>query len=517
MKKQRVRIAGLILIVCALIMYFSGGYGIIRGSSKIDTERIWNGYYPLLIPPGERGDLIEARAAEVFPVLSARTAQVEYFDFGSFSSVSVAELEARFSPFDSRFDPYMKGLKGYFHSGDGSYEIIYCKSSRNPFSVLLTLRRSLAGLPKDWILIGTNWTVRMVLAGVFLLLMLIALFVPKEKRLMVPVLGLPWLPLVFFGPVQTIMVASVVFYAAVISGTYIQSFIREFLNSGRCGTTKSLLPLSIMLWSLVLLFTIFIIRNGSITRPDALLIVYAVGMNLGVEILLAGLIARKRAKQIHTLFFHIPLATKRRIKLQIIKLIPIPFIMATVITMPIFVTKISPEVETEIPRPGRAEPGKLSYELLLRLDAGKTEGERYLPGIADFFRHRLYQQGWMYKLPYEIPKPGGEYRLSTFQAINGGIVKSDKTVLRIDEDWYSRQLHGTPGTGISNLLMSEDGWAPVLYENTRQTPFKRLEIIVYYIAWFAIQLSGLFSLTHLTAITLYGNKAVELRRQCQAA
>lgn len=519
MNKRKTEIIGLLLVLVSFLLYAAAAYGIVRGSMKYQPERIWEGYYPVLLPQSEEKTEMKQKLAAAFPLLSRENISIRYFDFSGMAELSLPDVEKRFSAIDSRLDPFMLELENYFSSRDGKYEIVYCKSDKNPLRLYRELQRLFEGHSDSWILAGTNWTLRAVLSGFFLLLTATALFVTRKHRILIPLFGLPWMPLIFFGPIQMIMIASALFYAAVLSGTYLPAVVREYLNLGKCLTTKSLVCLCTVLWVLGLLLSLFIIRSAALSANGVVHLAYAVCASFAVEIFIIGLVAGKHAKQIHTLFFHIPLANGRRIKLQFIRLLPVPVIMGLVIIIPLFVSRLSPEVDTGIPQPSGPRYGHINYSMLSQFDVESSDGDDYLPGIEDFFKHRLFQQGWLYNIPYELPMPGRNYTISTFlldeEEGAGGIRKEQKTVLHISDGWYQYEIDG--GNGIINLLQQQGGWSQIRYKKTRQEPFKRTEIIVYFTAWFALQLSGLFSFTHLTPITLYGNKAVELRRQCQAA
>lgn len=511
----------MLLILFSFLLYAGVGYGILRGSMEFQPRRVWDGYYPVLLPAGEAGTEIGNIIASAFPVVSHENSSVRYFNFSGPEELPLSEVEDRFSSIDSRIDPYMRRAGGYFVSRDGDFTIIYCQSDENPVKVLFQLRRFLKDAPAGWVFIGTNWTVRLALTGFFFLLMAAAFFLPRRRGIAVPLFGLPWLPLVFFGPIQTVMIASAVFYAAVLTGTYLPTVVREYLNRGKCMTAKPLVYLTGILWIVGLLFGMVILRVTPAAAPGALNIACGVCSALAVEIFLVGLAAVKHAGQAHTLFFHIPLAKGRKMKPRLLRMLPVMVMTGLVMIIPLFVSRFSSELDTEIPRPVEVRPGPANYTLLSMLDSGASAGDGYLPGIGDYIKHRLYQHGWLYNVPYEIPKPGTSYYISTFSPAEegggGGVVQEEKTVLRITEEWYKREISGGTGTGIIDLLLRQQGPALVRYEKTKQVAFTGTEIIVYYIAWFVLQVTGLFSFTYLTPITLYGNKAVELRRQRQAA
>ena len=526
MRKRKTEVIGLVLIISSLCIYFSAGYGIFRGSLNLQTDRVWNGYYPVLVPADIDISKVNQTLQSEFSVVTYESSTVEYFNFNGLEKITLPDIQKRFSGIDSRMDPYMQQVDRYFFSSDERYKVIYCKSDKAPLRVFLQLRQLLDGIADKWVLIGSNLTLRCILTACFLLLVITAFFITGSYKILVPVLGLPWLPLIFFGPIQMIMAASTGFYAAILTGAYMPALVREYVNRGKCSSTRSLAYICGMLWLVVLLFTVFIVRTAALSRQGTIDIIYAVSASIAVVIFIIGITAVKSARHVHTLFFHIPLKNGRRIKLQFVKLLPVPVIMGLVLIIPLFVSRISPGIDTGIPQPGTRRYTHIDYDALIKLDSEGSGDEDDLPDIADYLKHRLYQKGWLYNVPYEIPKTGQFYTISTFFTGNtaesnetdaGGIGKGEKTVLNISDTWYQNEISSGRGTGIIDLLIHQDGWASAGYKKMKQVPFKRIEIVVYYVAWFALQLSGLFSFTHLTPITLYGNKAVELRRQYQAA
>lgn len=508
---------GILITIASLFVCIPSLFFLLQRSIDSQWDKVWEGYYPILLPIDGEGKKMEQAVAEHFPVLGLENTVVEYFDFNGLKKIPLADVETRFTSFDSRVDPYMAGLKKYFSTKDGKFSIIYCRSDLSALRMYMHLRRILSEYPNTWTAVDIDWTIRAVLGGMFVLVMAVTIFSIPRRRLMVPLLGIPWLPLVLFGPIHAVMIASIFFYASVLTAEYIRLVVREYLNTNSCASTKTLLITGGLSWVPVLLFTGFILRTSRFDFFDVFNVLFAGIASISTITFIIGTIILKKHRQEHTLFFHIPLAGRRRLSLRFPRLLPVPVLLAVIIGTPIFVQRITPSVDTFIPGPGEISVRTADYESLSSLGSLSDPEEPSLPGITDYLKHRAYQKGWLYKVPYELPVLGGSYSISTFYPADKGIVKENKTVITYDENWYHRELEEGSGTGVLDLLLRQPRFTRVIYKKLTQTTFMRLEIIVYWIAWFAIQVCGLFSYTHLTPVTLYGMKALDLRRQFQAA
>lgn len=104
--------------------------------------RLWPGYYTFIMRDGpSNGDALKRFAKERWAgrgVVSLYTAPVSFTDFEGETRCTAADLSGRLDEADPRYDPYLKGIAGYFKSGE--WEVAYVPSNRIGLALLLRLR-----------------------------------------------------------------------------------------------------------------------------------------------------------------------------------------------------------------------------------------------------------------------------------------------------------------------------------------------------------------------------------------
>lgn len=104
--------------------------------------RLWPGYYTLIVREDPaNGNALKRLAKERWVgrgVVSRYTAPVSFTDFEGETRCTAADLSGRLDETDPRYDPYLKGIMGYFKSE--GWEVAYVPSQRIGLGLLLGLR-----------------------------------------------------------------------------------------------------------------------------------------------------------------------------------------------------------------------------------------------------------------------------------------------------------------------------------------------------------------------------------------
>ncbi len=109
---------------------------------------LWKGSFVLILREGSDAErrFEEAAGSAAFPsgAIARTTAPVQYNGFSGLESAVVASIAL--DDADPRFDPFLKGLNGYFASADGSWRIAYIPAACSAAGLYARLAASL-GMP----------------------------------------------------------------------------------------------------------------------------------------------------------------------------------------------------------------------------------------------------------------------------------------------------------------------------------------------------------------------------------
>ena len=104
--------------------------------------QLWRGYYTVLVSGDSSVSTVQDRLKSAgLPSITAENSLVRFDDFSSEASVPVSELASRFDPLDPRYDPYMRSVGSYFHTG--LWNIFYVRIDGPPSLAVATLSRAL--------------------------------------------------------------------------------------------------------------------------------------------------------------------------------------------------------------------------------------------------------------------------------------------------------------------------------------------------------------------------------------
>lgn len=405
--------------------------------------------YLTVITTLDAGDAARLLAVHgVDEVISPATTMVHVTRF---SRVDLAPLDHALSsldPLDPRRDPYIGALSGYFRSDTRA--MVYARIPGSLLSADRLVRRALggAGFVAEWSLS------RSFAAAVVALLGAAAASVacrrgPREVRLLVPFLVLPWIPAALAGGFAVAAAGAViVFLAAWTAAEYTPvAFARRRYRRSELRTLKMRFG-----WTIVMLPAAFAavlaIAGG---RAAAMSVIAAVGMVTAV-LSAAWVVRGRRCDDEHRLFVPV-LLTAWSISGAVGKewLRVGPILAAVVMLFPPALDVLLPGSAGDRPVTISADDSALDAAGLYRLWLQDPPGA--LPDLADYVAHRAYQEGLLYNRPYGFPTPGEQVLLSRFREEPGGSYSSFReVVVSYDEEWFTTALD-TPAPGIARMLV----------------------------------------------------------------
>lgn len=515
MAEHRNRRTSWITISISLLSLFGLLYAVYAVSITQHANRIWKHHYTVLVRRDRINAEDYARIDKEFTTVHYYNTKVSYFDYRELTQIPLEEVSARFDPLDPRVDDYMRNIGKYFFSQGGDYSIIYVRTRSDPLSLVFELRDIFGPLHRGWFVADIPVVQHVVLTGSFILLVLICTVLSPKNRLMNLIHGLPWLPVVFFGDFSVFAVAVLLYFAFSRSTDDLDNLIIERLNYGATRLTR--LFLRHILFRFIICFaavSMFSLVSG-FSKQTTLAVMLAVAAGAAVTGILAGRILLRYSTQVHRLFFHIPLGTKRGIRIQKRAVLFAAVLLPAAFAVPLLLVRFDGEVPAGIPAPVKEGFAReIEYDGIKKTGLQEREG---LPSLPDFVAHRFFQEGYLYGQEYTVPERNKRVFLSTYgQNKEQKIVPHRKNAFEAGREWLKTVLEAGRQEGIITLLLDQEAVFTVSYQNIKKMPFKKGEIIIYLLTWLWAQVPGLFYLAYLTPVRLYDMKPVELKRKCKA-
>lgn len=515
MAEHRQKRTAWIIISISLLGFLSLGYAVYTISITQHADRIWENYYTVLIRRNRIKKEDFARIDKDFTAVHYYNTKVCYFDYRGLTEIPLDEVASRFDTLDPRVDDYMRNIGKYFFSPDGDYSIIYLHTRTDPLSLMIEVRKIFGPLTSGWIVADIHVLHHLLLTGAFILLVLLCTIISPKNRLLTLIHGLPWLPLVFFGNFSAFAAASLLYYAFCRSTADLDSLILEGFNYGTTRLTR--LFGRHILFRFIICFAagaMFSFVN-TFSRQTTLAVMLAVAAGASVMGIMVGRSLHRYSKQAHRLFFHVPLGTKRGIRIQKRSILFAAVVLPAALVAPLLSARFGGEFRTGVPAPVHEGIAReIDYDGLQKTGIAAKGG---IPSLPDFIAHRFYQEGYLYGQEYTVPDRNKGVFLSTYeQNKEQKIVSRRKTAMKTGKGWLESVLEAGRREGIIAMLLDQEAVFPVTYQNISYMPFTNVEIIIYLLAWFLVQVPGLFYLAYLTPVRFYVMKSVELKRRCKA-
>jgi hypothetical protein len=425
---------------------------------------LWRGYYTLAAArssPAARGlaDL-SARLGRGRPAVTRWSAPVYFADFVGLERTVVADLGRRLDPADPRFDPYMRGLDGYFRAAGGGtqWEIAYIPAFRSRLAVSVSLLASL-GPPgrAGWRLIDFD-PLAAALSCVACLAYAVLACLPLERRrrrLLAPSLAcaLLWLPVVAGGGVAVLCLFFLLFAAWHRLMEECVSYARDaILHNWKDPAQREIAERFSAF--LVLAFVVPVLLGlATESGPSRI-------FSLAVTIVSSLLIAfipfpayalKKAGRRRRPRFEPVPIVRRRSW--------PLAYRRALLVaagTAAAGLCMLSALRGLPLLSPQRI-PGVrgLSWESLARSQGVSRPG--LVPGLADAAAHAAYQEGLAFGRGYGFPARGERVTVSEYlwspKAL--AVVPRQRTVKVYDDAWLAGVFSRAEPASVERMLAAQ--------------------------------------------------------------
>ncbi len=491
MKDTLLHAVKLIAPVICLIIFFLFIFLMLSLPASFDSGRVWGGYYMLTADSSTDVSALEQALgkAPVTDVISVRSAQVEYYDFESDAEISVSRLDERFDPEDPRFDPFMQRLSQYFSTegAEGSYNILYVKSSVHPLVLWAGVRRAFRSFKTEWHLLEFSLLRFVLLVSAFGGICGVLIYSSKGFRPLAVLTALPVFILVIGGSFLSFASAVALYFTWLFFMEEAVAVFRYYLNYRKTGRHNySRLMTRAGLFFVV--FAVVLLFHGGIEggSNQIVMVLYVLSAFVTVSAAYGFFIYFQRERQIHRLFIPVSILKEdfwNRFKgkfsnFVILRLAFLVLLPAAVVLM------FAGRDNFYVPRPEKLRNvHSFSWESLYRLYL--LSDESMLPDMSDYVSHRAYQETYAYGSEYHFPLENSSIVLSTFSREGDRLVKAEKTVHTFDGEWLHSVL-SHDGHGIELLFYSAGYPAQVLRVPVRLVYPDRLRLLRYAIIVFLL-------------------------------
>ncbi len=469
------RMKSVFLVAAASLFILGALFLTVMGfASARRFSRIWHDYYTVLVSDAIPVSVVQQRfnAARIEAV-SSETTRVEYNDFSGMVSLPLSKLSTRLDSLDPRFDPYLKGLPGFFHQG--RWNIYYLSLKLPPPLSYLKMAYVLRGL--DWRAADFNWRAA-VLCLVVLALTVVSVL-RRTHRPRIATLALlagsaPWIVAAINGNFVGTMAAALVYFgwASIVELAF--PLLRYRLDYGVTDRGR-LKPIGGIASALVLAAGVLISMEPG-TRFWVLDSAAALACISGGVFLLE---LRKHLRRQHRLFFPIQIHEGRRRQMGR-RVLSAAWPLLILAAFPVLIYKEwhgDVEIPAPVVYPGVAGNSWTNLRRIWEVPSG-------LPSLADYIAHRAYQRGLPYGMQYVLPQPGHEVVERAFQHDGVRITSSSIVVQRYDESWFQEAL--ARGNGITKLLEKQPGLVTPQKRWIFQTGYPLTYLPVFWFLTFAV-------------------------------
>jgi len=483
-------------VLCILLALLIGGkFRIIPVQNILDS---WENYTPILIEDSVSDEIdIYSFFKDLgwTDIVCRDSEQVHLFTYRGEMSIPYRQVGELLEPEDPRYDPYLRGLSGYFEGSINGRpaEVFYIAGTSEQNH---RWKQTIHDLEESGILYsvpGREESVDILyLALIFLNAGILIFLLPQKSRM----LFLSGAAAVFVlsdavsFPLFTLLMAQVIGWALFCEWAGI-SFPRHF-NIGYSFLRRDL---KTRIAGYILITGIGLtVALTSLRYSSAVSIVFHWANTAAIHGILACFYyrwtRRKVGKQHHTLFFPIPMSRgKRNSSGRVLRFV---LLLTTLAVLPVFVVfhyDSADDRQIIYPQP----VSDLRYrdfqwedlkEWKKEKGSEKLSGE-LLPDICDYLSHRAYQQGYLYGRKFSFPYKGEELSVKVYEKQGLKIFGKDKVFKMFTEKWYEDIISDASKSGVSRLLFAQNGSVQIAQRkiNTFRIP---THTILGYIALFLV-------------------------------
>lgn len=446
--------------------------------------QLWRGYYTVLVSGDVSASAIQDRLRRAgLSAITAENSLVRFDDFSSEASVPVGELASRFDSLDPRYDPYMRAVGAYFHTG--LWNIFYVRISGPPPVAVAALSRALYGV--KWKSADLNRGVSFFCLTLLAFMALAVLFRTRRPRAATLALLaglLPWLPAALNGSFAGTLAGSLLYlgWSSVLDLGY--PLLRYYLDY-RVVERGRLIPIGGILLSMLFAASVLSAVDPrlleSVIRGSAFLV--SIGLGLAVYELW------RRERRQHRLFFPLRILTGARTR----RLLPTGSLGAAWIALLLLASpaiafvnwSAGVDIPTPVVYPGVA---RNSWDSLGRI--WQSGSDRGLPNLADYVAHRAYQAGLSFGESYSFPMPGERVYERHYSREGNRVVNRLVVVKVYSRAWFRRILTGAGG--VVRLIEDQPGVIVPTRRPLYDTGYPKSYLGVFWLVTLAVFLPSTF-------------------------
>ncbi len=474
----------------------------------------WRNYRVLLveesIPAEDVHRLLDS--VEITGVIGQSSARVTYSGIGDMHTVTVSELYATLDARDPRWDPYLRSIRGYFHTtfSDISFNIYYIPDRyRNMNS---KISEALKGQSGKWELPENKDLFRVLLTAAPLL-WIGALILRIRKNRLLYVLGTSLLlPLLLQGTAASFLGGCLLFFAWSLLLEAGIPYLDSYFSYGKPPKHPGTIHLR-ALFAVLTVIGVFVI---------GLLLSFPVLYYFGAIFGLIGLTGMfylfkkwKRMSSEHSVFFPAPILPKSLKDAFAGKIGSISVWLLIGLLCPVLILSINISGGgPAVPTPQIDGSRGLTWDGLFRLWNRERPANR-LPDLADFLAHRAFQKGFLYNAQYRFPLPGEGYPMTTFQSDGERFLKSTQFMEKFTLRWFQETMSGIDEISIPTLLLELESPAGVVLKPAGGVYLPGIIPVYTAVIIFVLFIPILTANIHLTAYFIEGLKNGVSRRSRQ--
>jgi hypothetical protein len=421
------------------------------------TTRVWKEFYTLVLrEDAVSGETVRRALERTAPAaVWEGSAVVAVSDLEGVVQVPYAQLSDRLDRADPRFDPWLRGMDGWFRlrSGGRSWRVAYIPAGRTSAAVHRLLRRELGPpAPGRWRLAEYDPLEKALVLAAWLAAALLLALARRAARAaqvspwLAAACAVCWVPFLASGGIPELCVV-----LAVFPGWLRLAGLRRVLRAGR--GREALLAFSATcaaaLAALLVVagFSWFRVAGGVLAAASSVLLL---GLRKPASELRRA-VRRRRA-------FPGPGAT---VRLPARPALGLPLV-AAVAALPL-VLLVVPQLRAPrvpVPQPLAARGG-FDWRSIARL-AGTRRDAGSLPDISDFVAHAAWQQTVVFGRPWGLPGDGEKVTVSEFvvSPATGAVVQRLRTVKSFDTAWLASVTRRPATPGVEAVLLAQGGPVP---------------------------------------------------------
>ncbi len=466
---------GLLIIgITLLIVFFGSWQSPGAGPRTADGRSSWLGHSALVVEASVPCELVVVRLVEagIEPVIAECTTTVSINGFGRMVEYPLTAVPLRFDPVDPRVDPYIRGLPRWFRTtmNDAPAAIYYLAAEDRSIRLYRRVAAAMEGLDASWRMPEWNHGRNLVFPLGFGVLVLLVFAHARGFRWAVIPAAAALLPLNAVGSLSAFAAAGSLLVAWSLGCGGGLPQLRARSVSGRSGrlvvvhaSVRALLPV------LGMVVMVSVVHPAEAHEVASLLLGLAglVGVTGAVT---AFRVYRYRRCE-HRLFVPVAIASS---KPPVVLPVIVPLAIAVALAVPVAQRWLPAPSEIVLPQPAPEvlPSAELTLSSLAQIWPPRGEAPADLadrrdsagapPDLAAFVAHRAFQEGFMYRRPFDLPARNEEFSLPRFIQNDVAVEQTVETVAVYDDAWLARVFSERPSHTVEAILIAQN--APVRVE-----------------------------------------------------